>query len=120
MKARFLAGVLTTLWAGFWGYFVIASLISEPGDTLTRLKVLAFTMSLLGSALWAAWTRSPVGRIWLVVVGIGLCAANIFYFHNPLATRLFLFVTLALPPLVAGLLKRNSASPAGRAGAAAV
>jgi len=112
---RFLAGALVTLWAGFWGYFSLVSLISEPGDVLTRLKVAAFVAALLGSSLWAAWTRRRAGGIWLCVVGVGLGVANAVYFNNPPPTQLFLYVILALPPLLAGLMKCYPARPAGRA-----
>jgi hypothetical protein len=105
MKTRFLAGSLTTLWAGFWGYFATMAILFEPGDTPTRLKVAAFVVALLGSALWAAWTRKRAGGIWLCLIGTGLCVASVAYLQNPLATRLFLFFTLALPPLLAGLMK---------------
>lgn len=101
MNTRFLAGGIATLWAAFWGYFATVAILFEPGDTLTRLKIAAFVVALLGSALWAAWTRKPAGNIWLCLIGAGLGIANLTYFH----AQLFLFFGLALPPLAAGLLK---------------
>ncbi|MGC4046667.1 MAG: hypothetical protein QM758_22980 [Armatimonas sp.] len=120
MNTRFLAGGLTTLWAGFWGYFATMALLFEPGETPTRVKVAAFVVALLGSFLWSAWTRKRAGGVWLCIVGAGLTVANIVFFRNPPATQGFLFAVLAAPPLAAGLMTFNPARRANRADVAAV
>jgi uncharacterized membrane protein HdeD (DUF308 family) len=57
----------------------------------------------LGSA-FAPWLSEKWGGVALLLEGIFLCIANYTYLHNPPATQMFLLLTLALPPLLSGIL----------------
>ncbi|HLK60476.1 MAG TPA: hypothetical protein VKU00_28195 [Chthonomonadaceae bacterium] len=101
---RFIGKTLALVWAAFWVFFFVASSLSEPSGPITKAFVcLGGIGFFLGSALLGLrWDR--VGGMVLTMEGIGLFVLNFTYFHNPPATRLFLLLTLAMPPLLAGIL----------------
>jgi hypothetical protein len=102
---RYLALSLGVLWAGWWTFFAVAS---EMGEVIGRgrpisLVPVTFVLALLGSVV-VAWRWPTVGGVLFAALGLFLCWASLFYFHNPPATTCFLLLTLALPPFLAGLL----------------
>ncbi len=98
---RLLAQTITLVWAAFWVFFVVASAMAEPAGPGYHALVMVGLFA--GSAL-LAFFRDRIGGVLLVLEGVALCVANFTYLHNPPTTRLFLLLTLVLPPLLAGLL----------------
>ncbi len=106
---RFLARVITGLWAGFWIFFAV---VSSANDFDTRgagslgglLIPLAFTAVLLLLA-FTAWRWERVGRIALPVAGLAAFIAYPIAAKNfPVSTKMFVVAVLGLPPLSAGIL----------------
>jgi peptidoglycan/LPS O-acetylase OafA/YrhL len=106
---RFLARVITGLWAGFWIFFAVASSASDfdtrgAGSLGGLLIPLAFTAVLLLLA-FTAWRWERIGRIALPVAGLAaLIAYPIAAKTFPVSTKMFVVAALGLPPLSAGLL----------------
>jgi hypothetical protein len=99
---RWTAGAILLLWAGWWAFFAAAVIISEPwaGEAI---KPIVLVMTLLSGALLAWRFPRPCAAL-LLLEGAFLLWAVFGYLHNPMPTTWFLFGTLALPPLLAGLL----------------
>ncbi len=95
------ARVLALAWGGFWSYFVVASELAETASLLQKAFVCLIGVGFfLGSAALPLLCRRRGGNL-LLLEGIILGIANFTYLHNP--WRLFLLLTLAAPPLLAGL-----------------
>ena len=97
--------ILTVLWAGFWLWFGVASGIHErlswSGVALYALRPgLMFVAVVL-----VAWFWPRVGGVVLVLTGFILAGwYAIFFGHMPTSTKLFVLGTIAVPPLVGGLI----------------
>ncbi len=106
---RFLARVITGLWAGFWIFFAVASSAHDfdtrDGASLGGLLIpLAFTAVLLPLA-FTAWRWEKIGRIVLPIAGLAVIVAYPFVARNfPAFMKAFVMATLGLPPLSAGIL----------------
>ena len=106
---RFLARVITGLWAGFWIFFAVASSAHDfdtrgAGSLGGLLIPLAFTAVLLFLA-FTAWRWERIGRIVLPVAGLAaLIAYPIAAKNFPVSTKMFVVAALGLPPLSAGVL----------------
>ena len=100
------ARIIALLWAGFWMFFGIASGIGE-GLRLTGIlmHVLLPGLVFLGIAL-LAWRWETHGAILFMTIGLIVLIAYPILFGGkfPLSTIIFVDLTMALPPLVAGAL----------------
>jgi hypothetical protein len=103
---RYTARALVLTWAGWWMFFGLAS---GTGERLSPLGVLLHAAVpggiFLISAL-IAWRWEMPGAALLIVEGLIVCAGYPLMVSGrfPLATILFVLLTMALPPVLAGLL----------------
>ena len=103
--ARWLVRLLTAAWALFWLWFGVASAIHErlpwQGVTLYALRPGLIFVAIVV----IAWLWPRPGGVLLVVTGFVLAAwYGIYYGHMPTNTKLFVLSTIALPPLLGGLI----------------
>ncbi|MDX1930997.1 MAG: hypothetical protein SFU56_00175 [Capsulimonadales bacterium] len=101
------ARFLLVAWSGWWTFFVLASALNDPGSTAPLWQGLS--AAALGTLLFAgsgffAWRWPRPGAYLMIVEGAALTFLHVAFFHNPLPTRIFLIATMALPPLIVGLL----------------
>lgn len=96
-KTRLLAGALLGTWAAWWAFFAF---VQRP-----PLVIAAGVATVLFAVPLLAWRwRGPGGAV-LVAEGLALLAWVTWALHkNPPATTVFLVLTLALPPLLSGIL----------------
>jgi hypothetical protein len=99
-----LARVLALAWAGFWLWFGVASAIYErlpwQGVALYALRPGLVFLALVG----IAWFWPRLGAVLLILVGFLLAGLYpVYWAELPAATKLFVLSTIALPPLVSGL-----------------
>ncbi len=90
---RYVARALATLWAGWWTVFSLLSGLGE-GYGLGGFFVHPGWIFLLAALI--AWRWEIVGGALLILEGLGILA------YYPFSWRSEGFLTLALPPLVAG------------------
>jgi hypothetical protein len=103
---RLSARLITTLWAGFWIFFVVGLVInefttygSEPGsDKIKGIIAGAFLLTVFLGSLYLAWRRPRVAGISLVLIGFVSAGAYFVYVHRSSPVMLI----LCLPPLVSG------------------
>jgi hypothetical protein len=104
-RMRYLARALALLWAGWWVFFGLASGIGEGGTPAyvllhTAVPGLVFLISAI-----VAWRWEAVGGVILMLEGVlVLIGYPIVFGRFPLTTIVFVLLTMALPPLVAGFL----------------
>lgn len=107
MWTRWTARGLSLIWAVFWTWFGLDSGIGEGGKPLEVLLHTAVPgLVFLGSALMA-WRWEPVGGVLLLLEGlIVLIGYPLLTQHSrmPLSAKIFVELTMALPPLVSGIL----------------
>src|SRR5689334_14712025 len=100
MKRLRLAGyALVGVWSAFWLFFAFASGIGNAGV----LRVAIVALLLVGIPV-LAWLWPRVGAALLIAEGFFLLGWVYFYLRNPAHTTTLLVLTLAAPPLLAGLL----------------
>jgi len=99
------ARVLALLWAAFWTWFGFASGIAEglpPRGVLIHTAVPGLFFALL---VVVAWRWQTPGGILLVAAGLFVGVAYPILFRRmPLLTIVLTLLTMAVPPLVAGIL----------------
>src|SRR5579884_2782850 len=103
---RWIARILILAWACWWIFFAIASSISESSGWHKALLPCGLAaLIFLGSAL-LAWRWEAAGAVLLIAEGLLVCMAYypIRFLHGSLSTACFVLLTLAAPPLMAGLL----------------
>jgi hypothetical protein len=99
------ARLLALAWGGWWTLF---GLVSGIGEKLKPVWVLVHATVpgsvFLASAL-VGWKWPVAGGIVLIAEGTAVAIAYPLVFgpHSPLATVLFVLLTMALPPLIAGV-----------------
>jgi hypothetical protein len=99
------ARILGILWAGFWTWFGAASGIAEGLTPFGVLRYAAVPGLVFVLLLVIAWRWEAVGGGLLVLIGILIAVAYPMLFRRLSALTIFLTdLTLALPPLLAGLL----------------
>jgi len=108
-----LARLLALAWGGWWTFFGLASGIGEklkPVGILIHATVPGLIF--LASAI-LAWRRPLAGGSLLIVEGLAVLIAYplIFGPRFPLATVLFVLLTMAAPPLLSGALLLLSRAP---------
>jgi hypothetical protein len=99
---RILAYAVAFVWAGFWTWFGLASGI---GEKLRPLGVLLHALvpgGLFLASVAAAWRWEKPGAYLLLLEG--LLIAILYPMHFPARFLPFVLPTMALPPLVAGIL----------------
>jgi hypothetical protein len=101
-----LARIIAILWAGFWTFFGIASGLGEgltPAGVFihTLMPGLIFLLFMLLPWIWELG-----GGILLIVTGLFVCVAYPLMVHGrfPLETVIFVLLTMAIPPLVSGIM----------------
>jgi len=106
MWMRYIARALALIWAGWWVLFGVASGIEEklnpPGILIhSAVPGLIFLASVI-----TAWRWESVGGVILLLEGLFVCIAypTTMGKRFPLSTIFCVLVTMALPPLIAGLL----------------
>jgi len=105
-RSLLLAYCLAGLWAAFWTFFVFASgLMGAPPEVQLRVVPL---LVLAWIAFVLVWHWPRVGGALLVAKGLGLLAILFTFFRRSPSNDLFLILTLALPPIVSGVLFINS------------
>lgn len=102
---RYSALILALIWAGWWTFFGLASGIGEGSKPVgVLLHTAAPGLIFLASAV-IAWRWERIGAIVLLVEGaLILIGYPLLFRRFPLSTILFVLLTMALPPLVAGCL----------------
>ena len=97
--------LVTAAWAVFWLWFGVASAPHE-GLPWQGVTLYALRPGLIFVAIVAiAWLWPRPGGVLLIVTGFLLAALyGIYYGHMPTSTKLFVLSTIALPPLVGGLI----------------
>ncbi|HLV79624.1 MAG TPA: hypothetical protein VKT32_05055 [Chthonomonadaceae bacterium] len=110
---RWIARILILAWACWWTFFAVASTLFEGPDSIyvtggwhkALLPCGLAALVFLGSAL-LAWRWEAAGAVLLIAEGLLVCLAYypIGFLHGSLNTILFVLLTLATPPIVAGLL----------------
>ncbi len=99
------ARALAVAWAVFWTWFGLASGIAEGlslGGVLVHTAVPGLFFAVLAAV---AWRWKTLGGILLAVAGVGVGVAFVILFGRQSAIAIFLtLLTMALPPIVAGIL----------------
>jgi len=105
---RSVALILMVVAAVFWLWFGIGSAIYERMGAMNWVMHLLFPGGLFVLSTWLAWRRPTIGGALLAVEGL---LALYFVLRNfvlrvgvPVSTAALMSLTLALPPLAAGLL----------------
>jgi hypothetical protein len=101
-----IARLLALLWGGFWIWYGVASGISEGVGVIGTLRYAAMPgLILLASALFA-WKYARTGGFLLIIEGliIAITYPLIFGSRFPLMTVLLVLLTMATPPILAGLM----------------
>ena len=102
---RYIARTISLLWAMLWVFFGAASGFGEgesPGGILihTAMPGLLFLISTL-----AAWKWEFTGGILLMLEGLSVMFVYPMMARTfPTSTIIFVLLTMALPPLISGLL----------------
>jgi hypothetical protein len=93
------------LWAAWWIFFVVASELAEPVSAGQKALVCLIGISIFAGCAALAWLPSPYGGIVMLAEGIVLGTLYLTKMQNAnLASQVFVLATLALPPLVSGIL----------------
>lgn len=99
------ARILGLLWAGFWLFFGIASGVGENLQLSGIIMHILFPgLVFLGIALLAwRWPNHGV-FVFLLIGAFVLIGYPVMMHHFPLSTIIFMELTMALPPILAGIL----------------
>jgi len=113
---RTLARIIAALWFGWWAFFGIASGLAEGGGNL--IFHLIFPILIFAVLLLVVWRWELVECILMILLGLIVAIAYPLPIGQnfPTTTSIFMELTMALPPLLAGLLliaaRRKSRAPA--------
>lgn len=102
-RIRFIARILILLWVGFWGFFLVASILCEPFQA-TAFTPIAIFLLFFVVPVFIAWRWERIGGILLLLIGHAVFVVYPLVMNVPLATILMVYLTMAFPPLLAGLL----------------
>jgi hypothetical protein len=96
---------IALLWAAWWTFFAFASAWAEGGWQRALLVGGLVALAFFGSALFA-WIKERAGGFYLACLGLFFAALfPVGFFHaQSIGGMVFVLTTLALPPLVSGLL----------------
>jgi hypothetical protein len=100
---RIVARILAVLWFGLWAFFNIASGIGEGGGSLIFHFIAALIFAVL---LLIVWRWEKVGSIIMIIIGLFVAIAYPLTFGRrfPPITSIMMELTMALPPLLIGIL----------------
>jgi hypothetical protein len=103
---RDIARILALVWAGWWTFFGLASGLGEGLDPSGVAIHIAMPGLIFLIVALIAWRWEAIGGILLGLVGLIVLIAYpaTTYGRLPPATISFAVLTMALPPLVAGML----------------
>ena len=102
---KILARIIIILWAGFWVFFAVATILGEPYSGVGLLACVFFSLLFIISALVPfRWERA--GAYLLITLGVVFLIAYPLRMAKrmPLLTVLFVILTLATPPIISGIL----------------
>ncbi len=103
---RHLAWTLIVLVTAFWLWFGIASAVAERLGALNSIGHIIVPGGILVVTALVAWRWPIVGAALLIAEGLFVAIAYPLTFGRrfPLFTTVMVWLTMALPPLVAGVL----------------
>jgi hypothetical protein len=105
LRMRGIARLIVTLWAVWWTFFASSAMGAAEDTTGMKLTALAVAAAIFGGSAALAWNCEHVGGALLILEGILACAAYpIGFLHGSMSTMAFVVGTLAVPPIVAGVL----------------
>ncbi len=97
--------ILMILWAGFWTWFGLASGFAEGLQPIGVLIHTAVPGLFFGLLVLIAWRWPTAGGFVLLAAGVAVSIAYpIVFARMPAATRNFVLLTMAAPPLICGVL----------------
>lgn len=105
-RIRFSARILILCWVGLWGFFLVGSLLFESFQTTDFIPMAIYLLFFL-IPVFIAWRWEKIGGILFLLEGL------IVLIGYPLLTMgasfsifevLMFCLTIAFPPLIAGLL----------------
>jgi len=101
---RIVARILATLWCAFWVFFGIASGIGEGGASLVGHLIFPTLIFILLFLVFWRWEK--VGSIIMIIISLFVAIAYPLTFGRrfPAITTIMMELTMALPPLIAGVL----------------
>jgi len=101
---RTIARILAFFWCLWWALFGIASGIGEGGVNLVRHLIFPTLIFILLFLVFWRWEK--VGSIIMIIIGLFIAIAYPLTFGRrfPAITTIFIELTMALPPLIAGVL----------------
>ena len=100
---RFFARLVILLWVGFWGFFLVASLLSEPFQKGGLVPIAIYLLFFI-IPIFIAWRWEIIGGILFLLTGITVLIGYPLVMRASLFTVLMIYLTMALLPLIAGLL----------------
>lgn len=97
--------VIAVVWSGFWALFGLLSALGERLDTLGVLFHMIVPGFVFLITVIIAWSYEKVGGIVLIVEGfvVGI-AYPLLFSAMATSTVIFVLLTMALPPVLAGFL----------------
>ena len=102
---RFISRSLALAWAIFWVWFGLASGISEGIGFLGTVMHAAFPGLIFLLSALIPWRFPRTGGIILIIEGIIITVAYPIMFDRfPLTTVIFVLLTMAVPPILSGIL----------------
>ena len=102
-RLRFVARILILLWVGFWGFFLVASILSEPFQTTAFVPIGIYLLFFV-IPVFIAWRWERIGGILFLLIGHAVFVVYPMVMKVSLSTILMIYLTMAFPPLIAGLL----------------
>jgi len=110
-----LARALSLIWAGWWVFFGVASALGERLSPFGVLMHAAVPGGIFLISAAIAWKWETTGGVLLILEGLLVCAVYPVWEHSrfPVSTILFVLLTMALPPIVAGCLFVAGGCPTG-------
>lgn len=101
-----IARTLAILWSLFWVWFGVASAIFEQLDTAGRILHVAVPGLFFVVLTLIVWRWEALGGGLLLLAGAAICVAYPLIFGPRFAWQVVLLVllTMALPPLLAGVM----------------
>ena len=105
-RIRFIARLVILIWVGFWGFFLVGSLLSESFQT-TDFIPMAIYLLFFVIPVFIAWRWEKIGGILFLLEGLIALIGYPFLAMGAsysILEVLIYFLTIAFPPLIAGLL----------------
>ena len=100
---RLIARVLILCWVGFWGFFLVASLLCEPFKTGGLIPI-AIYLLLFIVPVFIVWRWERIGGVLLLLIGHAILFGYPLLASKALTTVVMVYLTMAFPALISGLL----------------